>query len=74
MSNQMVTRVHQKKGKEVVWEPIQAQRKRKMFIEDGRSMLQKAQDLKRKCNLEIPHGNSIIPSKSVEKFFSYRYC
>jgi hypothetical protein len=43
-------------GPENKWIPIQAQRKSKRVIDDGRIAAEKAQALKRKVNLEEPKG------------------
>jgi hypothetical protein len=38
------------------WGPVLAQRKSKRFSEDSRTMLEKAQDFKKQCNLEAVKG------------------
>jgi hypothetical protein len=50
--------VHAKPNKRV-WEPIQPERKSKRVPLDGDSMLEKAQALKRKNNLEIDKGKKV---------------
>ena len=47
--------------KKQVWGLIPAQRKSKRFNDDGRSMLEKAQDYKRKHNLDSMQGNNSKP-------------
>lgn len=49
------------------WGPILAQRKSKRIQEDGRSALEKAQDCKKKCNLEVVKGTNQSSSLHTNK-------
>jgi hypothetical protein len=44
----------QDKAREKQWGPIVAERRSKRHVEDGRTMLEKSQDAKRKWNEAIP--------------------
>lgn len=57
----------QKEGKEKVWGPVIATRKSKRGMDDGRTMLEKAQDIKRKYTLEDNEGNKKPPRPLTNK-------
>lgn len=58
------------KGKGKVWGPVIAQRRSQRILDDGRTMTEKAQELKKKSNLEIPKGITKIPSISRASLLS----
>lgn len=47
-----------KKAKKQVWGPILAQKRSKRVPDDGKTMMERAQELKRKQDLEIPQGKN----------------
>lgn len=65
--NQNVAEERPKKNKNQVWGPILAPRKSKRLCEDGKSMLQKAQENKKKQNLDGCQGKK---SKTLCQFDS----